>query len=277
MKNLFLLALLGTSSLATAQTPAARLMPDGSKDMYAGIGITSAPRYRGSDRQETDPVALVQVQWSNGIFVSGLSAGMHLSASPTLEFGPLLAIEPGRNASGAQKLSGIGGVGGVGIAAPGADLQQRPRFTDIDSALQGGAFLNHYFDESLRLTSSVLYGAGNDRNGLLLNAGIQKFIQAAAHHAVTLSAGATWANRRYTQDYFGVAPVPGAAPDGLSYRPSSGIRDIQLTVNWNWELSNLWLLTSQLSVSRLMGPAADSPLTDRRNNATVRTGLVYRF
>lgn len=274
MKNLFLLALLGTSSLAVAQTPTARLMPDGSKDMYAGIGITSAPRYRGSDRQETDPVALVQVQWSNGIFVSGLSAGMHLSASPTLEFGPLLAIEPGRNASGAQKLSGIGG---VGLAAPGADLQQRPRFTDIDSALQGGAFLNRYLDESLRLTSSVLYGAGNNHNGLLLNAGIQKFIQVAPHHAVTLSAGATWANRRYTQDYFGVNGASTAGPDAAAYRPSGGIRDIQFTVNWNWELSNLWLLTSQLSLNRLMGPAADSPLTDRRNNATVRTGLVYRF
>ncbi|HEV2608988.1 MAG TPA: MipA/OmpV family protein [Noviherbaspirillum sp.] len=274
MKNLFLLALLGTSSLAIAQTPTARLMPDGSKDMYAGIGITSAPRYRGSDRQETDPVALVQVQWSNGIFVSGLSAGMHLSASPTLEFGPLLAIEPGRNASGAQKLSGIGG---IGVAAPGADLQQRPRFTDVGSALQGGAFLNRYLDENLRLTSSVLYGAGNDRNGLLLNAGIQKFIQVAPHHAVTLSAGATWANRRYTQDYFGVDGASTAGPDAAAYRPSGGIRDLQFTVNWNWELSNLWLLTSQLSLNRLMGPAADSPLTDRRNNATVRTGLVYRF
>ncbi|WP_334189759.1 MipA/OmpV family protein [Noviherbaspirillum sp.] len=274
MKNLFLLALLGTSSLALAQTPTARLMPDGSRDMYAGIGIVSAPRYKGSDRQETDPVALVQVQWSNGIFVSGLSAGMHLSASPTLEFGPLLAIEPGRNASGAQKLSGIGG---VGMAAPGTDAQQAPRFTDIDSTLQGGAFLNHYFDESLRLTSSVLYGAGNHHNGLLLNAGIQKFIQVAPHHAVTLSAGATWANRRYTQDYFGVVAAPGTAQDAVTYRPSGGIRDIQFTVNWNWELSNLWLLTSQLSLNRLMGPAADSPLTDRRNNATVRTGLVYRF
>jgi outer membrane scaffolding protein for murein synthesis (MipA/OmpV family) len=277
MKNLFLLALLITSTFALAQTPTARLMPDGSKDMYAGIGVVSAPRYKGSDRQETDPVALVQVQWSNGIFVSGLSAGMHLSASPTLEFGPLLAIEPGRNASGAQKLSGIGGVGGVGVAAPGTGATQAPRFTDIDSALQGGAFLNHYLDENLRLTSSLLYGAGNNHNGLLLNAGIQKFIQVAPHHAITLSAGATWANRRYTQDYFGVVAAPGATPDVPTYRPSGGIRDIQLTVNWNWELSNLWLLTSQLSLNRLMGPAADSPLTDRRNNATVRTGLVYRF
>ena len=49
----------------------------------------------------------------------------------------------------------------------------------------------------------------------------------------------TWANRRYTQEWFGVDPV--ASGSTVSYAPGSGIRDVQLTLNWNWELSASWV------------------------------------
>lgn len=279
MQKLILIVLLSVSTGALADTPAARMMPDGSRDMYVGLGVVSAPRYKGSSERDTDPVALVQVQWSNGIFLSGLSLGMHLSPEPTVEYGPLLAIEPGRHASGSQKLSGVDGIGGASVAAPGSvDMAPQSasalRFSEVSSRPVAGGFFNYYLDESLRLTSSLLYGAGEDRNGLLLQAGVQKSLAAfGPHHRVAVSAGVTLANRHYTQDYFGVRPVTGSA----GFAPSSGVRDIQLTLNWNWELSRLWLLSSQVSALRLMGDAADSPLTARRNNIAVRTGLAYRF
>lgn len=280
MQKLIFIALLSASTGALADTPAARMMPDGSRDMYVGLGVMSAPRYKGSDERDTDPVALVQVQWSNGIFLSGLSLGMHLSPEPTVEYGPLLAIEPGRHASGSQKLSGIDGIGGVSIAGPGSVDTPSPsspalRFNEVSSRPVAGGFFNYYLDESLRLTSSLLYGAGEDRNGLLLQAGVQKSLATfGPHHRVAVSAGVTFANRHYMQDYFGAQPATGS---GAGFAPSSGLRDVQLTLHWNWELSRLWLLSSQVSAQRLMGDAADSPMTARRNNIAVRTGLAYRF
>jgi outer membrane scaffolding protein for murein synthesis (MipA/OmpV family) len=278
MRKFFFLFLACLPAFAGAQTPAARMMPDGSKDTYIGLGISSAPRYKGAEDRDTDPAVLVQAQWSNGVFLSGLSLGMHLSDAPAIEYGPLLAIEPGRHASGSQKLSGIGGVevaSIAGIASPPA-ARTAPRFTDIRSTPGAGAFFNYYFDENLRLTSNFLYGVGEDHDGLLLNLGVQKSLpQFAAHHRLSLSAGLTWTNRRYMREYFGVDPA--VAGGSATYAPSSGVRDVQLTLNWNWELSNLWLLTSQLSATRLVGPAADSPYTDRRNGISVRTGLAYRF
>ncbi|WP_420475469.1 MipA/OmpV family protein [Noviherbaspirillum sp. ST9] len=263
--------------LATfAQTPAARMMPDGSKDMYIGLGAANAPRYKGADERETRPAALLQVQWSNGFFVSGLSMGMHLTEEPGVEFGPLLAIEPGRSANGRQKLSGIGGIDMAGASTALAPPSVRVlRFTDIRSTPGAGAFYHYYLDESLRLTGNFLYGIGESHKGLLLNLGVQKSFAPATHHRLSLSANMTWANRRYTQEWFGVDPV--ASGSNVSYSASSGVRDVQLTLNWNWELSNLWLLTSQVSATRLMGSAADSPYVERRNGMGVRTGLAYRF
>lgn len=244
--------------------------------MYIGLGAAHAPRYKGADERETRPAALVQVQWSNGLFLSGLSIGMHLTEGPGVEFGPLLAIEPGRSANGRQKLSGVGGIDMAGIASALAPATARVlRFTDIRSTAGAGAFFHHYLDESLRLTGNFLYGVGENHTGLLLNLGVQKSFAPATHHRLSLSAGMTWANRRYTQEWFGVDPV--ASGSTVSYAPSSGVRDVQLTLNWNWELSNLWLLTTQVSATRLMGPAADSPYVDRRNGLGVRTGLAYRF
>lgn len=275
-KTLFLI-LAAAPLVAPAQTPAARMMPDGSRDMYIGLGVASAPHYRGAEDRDIDPAALLQVQWSNGVFLSGLSAGVHLSDSPAVEAGPMLAIEPGRSASGRQRLSGIGGVDMAGIAsALQPPTGQVLKFTDIHTTVGAGAFLNHYLDESLRLTSSFLYGIGEGHDGLLINLGVQKSFVVDAHHRMALSAGMTWANRRYTQEWFGVDPQASGSTVS-AYSPSSGIRDVQLTLNWNWELTHLWLLTSQLAATRLVGDAADSPYVDRRNGISVRTGLAYRF
>lgn len=276
-KSRVLFLILAAAPLASiAQAPAARMMPDGSKDMYMGLGAVHAPLYRGANERETRPAALVQVQWSNGIFLSGLSMGMHLTEGPSVEFGPLLAVEPGRSANGRQKLSGVGGIDMPGMAGALTPASAGVlRFTDIRSTLGAGAFLHHYLDESLRLTGNFLYGVGENHNGLLLNLGVQKSFAPANHHRLSLSAGMTWANRRYTQEWFGVDPV--ASGSTVSYAPSSGVRDVQLTLNWNWELSNAWLLATQVSATRLTGPAADSPYVERRNGLGVRTGLAYRF
>lgn len=277
--------LAGSASAAYAQAPApaARMMPDGSRDLYLGIGVQRAPRYMGSGERDTDPALLLQMQWSNGVFVSGLSAGLHLVEGSRLEVGPLLSIEPGRDAAGRQRASGIGGIGGIGgidlpslgAASPAsASTTEVLRFNRVKTSPQAGAFLNYYLNENLRLVSSLQYGSGNDHDGLLLKAGVQQSITAAAHHRVSVAASATWANASHTRDYFGVSAASGGVP---LYLPSSGVRDVQLAVNWNWEWSTRWMLASQLSVTRLMGDAADSPLSERRTGIGLRTGLAYRF
>jgi outer membrane scaffolding protein for murein synthesis (MipA/OmpV family) len=266
---------------AEMQAPGLRMMPDGSRDLYVGLGVASRPLYTGAARRKTEFSALLQMQWSNGIFVSGSSLGMHLSQHPAIEFGPLLSLEPGRDTSGAQKPSWGSGLSGFagGVQAGGdKEVLQQPLFTDIDSTLVGGGFLNYNLDRNLRLTSSLLYGAGNDRNGMLANLGVQKlFSGTPMHHRLSVALNATWVNRNYNEAYFGFIPAAGATRDLYTYRPSSGLRDVQATLNWNWELDASWLLTTQFSVSRLMGSAARSPLVERRNTTAFRTGIAYRF
>ena len=52
MNKFLALALVAVSSGASAQTPAMNPMPDGSRDMYVGLGLVSAPRYEGARDSE---------------------------------------------------------------------------------------------------------------------------------------------------------------------------------------------------------------------------------
>ncbi|QOY95762.1 MipA/OmpV family protein [Massilia sp. UMI-21] len=280
MKKLFALVLVVSGSAASAQTPTTNPMPDGSRDMYAGLGVVSAPRYEGADSRKTRALPLLQVQWSNGVFVSGMSAGMHLSSSPTVEYGPLLSLHPRRSESGSGgELGGFEGAGMLPIAvrtfASGNPLAG---MGEIKARPEAGAFFNHYLSPVWRLTSSVQAGAGNDRKGVRAELGIQRLaMQVAPHHTVSVSAGLGFANRAYQQSYFGVTAAQAESSGNPAYRPEGGLKDMHIGARWNWALSPSWMLSSSVQASRLAGDARRSPLVERPNNLTVSTAFAYRF
>ena len=100
MTKLVPLLLCGLCGACAAQTPANNLMPDGSRDLYAGLGALYHPAYDGAERHRKVLLPAVQFQWSNGVFLAGQTLGMHLSQRPDLEYGPLLAYDVGRNNAG---------------------------------------------------------------------------------------------------------------------------------------------------------------------------------
>lgn len=287
MKTFLALSLASACGAVLAQSPAANPMPDGSRDMYAGVGIVSAPDYPGASERRLRAQPLIQVQWSNGIFLSGMSAGMHLSSRPSIEFGPLLAIQSGRNEGGMRNEAGevFSGQGianpdrqlGHGILIPG-EPEGLKGMTEVKARLQGGAFFHYYLTPTVRLTNSVLYGAGNERDGLIWNASVQRIAPAiAGRHRFSWSAGMNVVNRSYNATFFGVTDSEAPASGYDMYSPRAGLKDIYVGASWNVALSPNWMMTSSARVSGLVGDARRSPLVQRSTNLTVSTGLAYRF
>jgi len=279
-----LLAGLLAAGTAYAQTPAANPMPDGSRDMYAGLGVQSAPRYEGAASRRVSALPVLQVEWSNGVFISGMSAGMHLSASPTVEFGPLLAVQPGRDGSGTGTAAGGIGAGATVVkAAPRAPQAIEPAarlagMDEIGARLQLGAFFNHYLSPQWRLSSSLLAGAVREHQGARLELGVQRLgaVDGGRHH-VSLAAGVGVVNRQYNATYFGVTADEAARSRFPAYEPGGGLQDLHLGARWNWVFTPSWMLTSSLQARRLLGSASRSPLTERPAELTVSTAIAYRF
>jgi outer membrane protein len=299
MEKLCLLALIGACTAASAQTPAPNLMPDGSRDMFVGLGASSLPVYEGAKERRLRALPTLQIQWSNGVFVSGQSVGMHLSNQPSLEFGPLASLAPRRSESGTGSVIGTGAsdFGATSIAPPVIGIAPPPVTTDVPAKislapgttrltgledisprLEVGGFANITLAPSLRLTNSLLYGAGNDHKGLRWNIDLQRIAaDVTPHHTVVLSAGLTVANSNYNQAYFGVSPAEARRSINPAYTASGGVKDVHAGLRWNWALGPSWLVSSGLNVSHLAGSAASSPLVERRTNISASSVLAYRF
>jgi outer membrane protein len=279
MKQFFALALAAASSAASAQMPATNPMPDGSRDMYAGLGAVSRARYEGADSSKTSVLPVIQVQWSNGVFISGMGAGMHLSTDPTLEYGPLVNIHANRDESGAGGLvDGVGVASVLPLAARMRRVNPLTGMPDIRTRVEGGAFLNYYLTPAWRLTSSVLIGSGNERDGARMELGVQRLAVAIApQHTVSFNAGVTLANGNYNRAYFGVTENDAWASGNPVYRPGGGIKDVHVGARWNWALSPSWMLTTNVQATRLVGSVRHSPLVERPTNVTVSTAFAYRF
>jgi outer membrane scaffolding protein for murein synthesis (MipA/OmpV family) len=280
MNKLLFLALAVSCASGRAETPAANPMPDGSHDMYAGLGVQSAPRYEGTGSRKVSALPVLQVEWSNGIFVSGMSAGMHLSANPALEYGPLLAVLPGRDERGTG--AGIADAGSAGFTPLASfktiAVDRLTGLDDIATRVQGGGFLNLYLDPQWRLTSSLLYGSGRERNGARLELGVQRLAAALGdHQRVSLAAGLTAVNRNDNQTWFGVSAAESLQSRFDYYAPGGGLRDVHADLRWTWTWTPSWMLTTRLQAQRLLGSASHSPLVERPSNLTVSTAIAYRF
>lgn len=294
MNKLLFLAMTASCGAAFAQAgtqvTAAYPMPDGSRDSYLGLGVQSAPRWEGAAGRRVSAFPVLQAQWSSGIFVSGMTAGMHLSDSPTIEFGPLLALQAGRGEAGVGRgPDGVGPGPALGFFDTNAAGQQMLAgrlavsgrlmgMDDIRTRLLAGAFANVYLAPQWRLTGSLLGGAGNDRDGARLDLGVQRLAVALGDHGrVSLSAGVGIVNRHYSQAWFGVSPQEAARSRFAAYAPGGGLQDAHAGVRWNWDWTPSWMLTTNVQATRLLGSARYSPFVERPANLTVSTAVAYRF
>ena len=240
-------------ALLLADGAGAQMMPDGSRDLSVGAAVTGSSATDDGAPRAAVLRPLLQVQWSNGLFVSASGvAGMHLSATPGVEYGPLLAASNARDPEDGWRLRGTRRIAGS---------------PDV------GGFYGYYLGEQARVTSNMVYDTS--AHGWRAQLAVQKtLLSLAPHHALTLSAGVSLASAAVMEERYAVSTAAGGARD---YRPAGGVTAIEAGVNWNWALSSKWLLNSAVTGTRLGSGPARSPVVERRRVITWSSGLGYRF
>lgn len=93
----------------------------------------------------------------------------------------------------------------------------------------------------------------------------------------SVSMGATWASRSYMRSYFGITPVEAGRSGYTEYDPSAGLRDLRVGLGLRYEINRRWVAVANASAQRLLGPAADSPLTQSAHQWGLGAGLGWRF
>jgi MipA family protein len=229
---------------------------DSDKGMI-GAAVIAGRQYQGSDERRTLVLPVFDYQWTSGWF-AGTSNGLgyDFSRRPDMNYGVRVTADLGRKESRSSALRGMG---------------------DVDVRPEIGAFYNYAVSREFALTSSLRYGAGNERNGMLVDLGAAYAFALTPQWRLGVGVAATYANAQYLQSYFGVTPSQAARSAYSAYTPSAGVRDVRanaaLTYSWNPQ----WSVTTALSASALQGDAKSSPLTRQSSSVTGVVGVAYRF
>ena len=222
-----------------------------------GGALVAGRQYQGSDERRYALVPLIDYQWKSGWFAGTINGlGYDFSRRPDMNFGVRLTADLGRTENRSGTLRGMG---------------------DIDIRPEAGAFFNYYFSPQMALTSSLRYGSGNDRNGLVIDVGAAYSTMLAAQLRLGVGVGATYANADYMQSYFGVTPAQSARSGYAGTSPSAGLRDVRANAALTYLVSPSISITTGVSANSLQGDAKDSPLTRQRNSVGGLVSVLYRF
>lgn len=235
-KAVAVVLLAGACAPCLAQSPVT-LMPEGSRDTSVGIMVGSLPANEGSRKRNRAAMPFVRVQWSNGLFVNNFSAGMQLSRTPHLSYGPLVAV--------------------------GGDEAREPGERDERKLLVGG-FAGYSLLHNLRVNALALHNGARGGGGNTLQLTARTWMALAPHHGGGLELGVDLADGRYMQSHFGDTA-------------SAGVKTTFVEASWNWQMSRKFELHSAVKFSRLSDNAGTGRFVAKRGGTQLLTALSYGF
>jgi outer membrane scaffolding protein for murein synthesis (MipA/OmpV family) len=236
----FALTLACATASAQSEFYRSALPPGTASGGVAGAAVIVGQAYPGATESRTRVLPSVAYQWANGWF-AGLPNGVGYNAStrPDMAYGVRLTADFGREEKRSPVLQGLG------------DVEARP---------QVGAFFNASPLRGLNLLSSLRYGSGHGRDGLLVDVGAATGWPVGAGWRVGAQLAATWANAAHQQAYFGVDAAQ-AARSGLPvYEPDAGLQNVRASASVGYSLTPEWSVSAALTHTEWQGDARRSPV-----------------
>ena len=167
-----------------------------------------------------------------------------------------LRYDPGRREGQSDQLTGMGNIKSTVRTRLGLRWQPAPQWT-------------------LALASSLdLLGNGG---GYLIDGGVSRTFVVDARQRFILGVNLSGAGDRYLQTWYGVTAEQSARSGYPVYEPREGLREVHTSATWRVEVNPQWAGFTSIGASRLLGAAADSPLTRQRNSLSLSAGIALRF
>lgn len=246
--------------LSPAALAQGRPASDGWEARLGVLGLV-APDYEGSDDYELNPVPDVEISYADRFFFGrrGLGVNLLTGRDSPITAGISVAYDGGRDEDENDALRGLGDVDGTAVVR---------------------SFLT-YSVGKLALTAEAetdVLGDGHD--GTLATLSATYMFTPTPDLILFAGPAVTWADKDYTQSYFGITGAQAARSGRAAYGASSGVKDVSATLVGLYGLTDNWVLTGIAGYKRLLGDAADSPLVEVDGDADQLfggLGISYRF
>lgn len=268
-------ALLAGSAAAQdveAEAPVPVPVPEKSDVLWEGaIGMiaTYRPEYQGAKERVVNLKPVIFLRYGRFTASSGGSGfatrrpgdiarglGLNVVDSERVRLSLGLRYDGGRSAEDSGALAGMG---------------------DVKATLRVRAAASWRFDSPWRLGANWsidAFGRGGGHYGEV-NAAYEKRVSPSS--ILTLGSSLGLGGGTYMQAYYGVSEEQSAASGYPVYTPGAGLREIIFAAGLRHEFNDEWTLLGGIGMSRLLGPAAASPLTLSPTGWGITSGAVWRF
>lgn len=246
------------AALAT-EAPAHPVRAEG-WEVTLGAGAAARPTYPGSSSLTVWPLPLLDVKYSDRLFFSVFGGlGVNVVTLPALRLGVAVAPDFGRAEGSDARLSGWGHIDLAAVGRVFAEYRLGP--------LLVGSSLRHEFGTS---------------SGTLADVGLSSMFPVSRYLLLIGGATLTWADAQYMREYFGInsLQLPAAFKDGVAtaqFTPRAGLRDVALSLAAVVPFDRHWSVNAFFRGSRLLGDAANSPVTQQALQIGFGAALAYTF
>jgi len=220
--------------------------------LEVGGGALVRPAYEGADEYTFHPWPIVELEFLRlpvlGTFGGGPETGF--------SFGPSFRFIEERDDDDYSELTGLG---------------------DVDFAVEAGGKVS-YRRGMVRGFVAVRRGFGG-HEGIVGEAGLDLIVAPTPRLEVSGGPRLSFASDDYMDTYLGVTAAQSAASGLPAFDPDGGIKGVGVAGEAKYALTRRWSLVGEAGYERLIGDAADSPITDRgsENQFSAALGLSYRF
>lgn len=254
---------MGIVSLAAAQD---NLLSD------VGIAIggiaTISPVYEGSDDYKVRGVPIAYPTFGNRngaasrLFFRGIDDIRYaVFQDSSFSLGPVVGYRTGRDAGDAPELRGLNNPDGGAVL--GAFAQY---------SFYGGAFAD------IALSKQV---SGLTDSGFLVEFGAGYDFDITDRLSSRIYAAGTYASEDYMDQYFSITPAQAAASAPfagyMAFDAGAGIKNVELNASLRFDATERFSVRGLVGYSRIIGDAADSPITISDNQFRGGLGFTVKF
>jgi len=221
----------------------------------AGAAMIYGPAYDGSDEMKLKAVPTISVDYEDGLFFAGIGG---IGSYPIQGDNYKLGVSIGRSFGREEK----------------KDRKNLRGMGDIDSSTRVSLMGEYGFgpvEVSGKLTK------GNSDYGVTATMDISTRFPITNDLMLMTSAGLTWADADHMNTFFGVSPTQAARSGYSRYQAGSGIQSVGVNAGAFYALTKDVDIALMLSADKLVGDAADSPITHKDFQPSLFLMTSYKF
>jgi MipA family protein len=229
-------------------------------------GALAVPDYEGSEDYQAAPLIGGRLGYDTYYLeIQGLGLRANLSPYSRWEFGPVVGLRSGRDDVENDRVDAL---------------------RDIDDSIEVGAFITVSLYELAHPSDELAFGVeaktglSDDGKGTAVSFGPTYSFSPLERLRLGLGLSATFADGDYVDTYFAIDDGDALRSGLSSYDGDGGLKDIGISLNANYQLSEHWGVMGFAGYTRLVGDAADSPIVDDEGSAgqgMIGVGIAYQF